>query len=80
MTVLPFPEISGQESAKLALVLAAINPRCGGVLIVGASGTGKSRLALSLRVLLPPMCPLPRCRFTLPTRHGWEPMTGRDAK
>jgi len=54
MTVLPFPEISGQESAKLALVLAAINPRCGGVLIVGASGTGKSRLALSLRVLLPP--------------------------
>lgn len=39
-----FPEVVGNEEAKLALVLNLIDPKCGGVLIVGERGTGKSLL------------------------------------
>jgi len=38
----PFTAIVGQEQMKLALVLNAINPAIGGVLIRGEQGTGKS--------------------------------------
>jgi magnesium chelatase subunit D len=43
----------GHDEAKLALILNAIDPRCGGVLFVGEKGCGKSALARSLRTILP---------------------------
>ena len=38
-------EFVGQDEAKLGLVLNAVDPRCGGLLLVGGKGTGKSTLA-----------------------------------
>ncbi len=40
-------DIIGQENAKLALILNAVDPRCGGVLFIGEKGSGKSTLARS---------------------------------
>jgi protoporphyrin IX magnesium-chelatase (EC 6.6.1.1) len=42
--VLPFTAIVGQEKAKLALLVAAVNPAVGGVLLSGDKGTGKTLL------------------------------------
>ncbi len=49
----PFAAIVGQEESKLALILAAINPRVGGVLFSGAKGTGKTTLVRATGELLP---------------------------
>ena len=43
----------GHDDAKLALILNAIDSRCGGVLFWGEKGTGKSTLARLFRDLLP---------------------------
>ena len=43
----PFAALVGQETLKLALVVNAINPRLGGVLIRGQKGTAKSTAARS---------------------------------
>ncbi len=50
----PFSAVVGQEAMQLALLLNAINPAIGGVLIRGQKGTAKSTAARSLAVLLPP--------------------------
>ena len=39
---LPFVKIAGQEDMKLAILLNVIDPKIGGVLIMGERGTGKS--------------------------------------
>src|ERR1700716_4366372 len=49
----PFTAIVGQEQMKLALLLNAINPRIGGVLVRGQRGTAKSTAARGLAALLP---------------------------
>ncbi|BFM15805.1 hypothetical protein R50073_19880 [Maricurvus nonylphenolicus] len=49
----PFSAVAGQASFKLALILAAINPRIGGVLISGPRGCAKSTLARGMADLLP---------------------------
>src|SRR5438270_9478742 len=59
----PFTALVGQESMKLALVLNAINPRLGGVLIRGEKGTAKSTAARGLAALLPPIQVVAGCRF-----------------
>lgn len=72
----PFTAIVGQERMKLALVLNAINPAIGGVLIRGEKGAAKSTAARSLADLLPaldvaggcpyschPDAPFPDCNF-----------------
>lgn len=51
--VYPFTAIVGQEHLKLALLLNAINPAIGGVLIRGEKGTAKSTAVRALTALLP---------------------------
>jgi magnesium chelatase subunit D len=48
----PFSAVVGQEDAKLALLLAAVDPRIGGVLLRGEKGSGKTTLARGLAALL----------------------------
>ena len=49
----PFSCISGQEALKLALLLNVVDPKIGGVLIMGDRGTGKSVSVRALAELLP---------------------------
>lgn len=51
--IYPFTAIVGQERMKRALVLNAVNPKIGGVLIRGERGTGKSTAARAMAALLP---------------------------
>ncbi|MDQ2996995.1 MAG: magnesium chelatase ATPase subunit I, partial [Chloroflexota bacterium] len=51
--IYPFSALVGQERLKRALVLNAINPRIGGVLIRGEKGTAKSTAVRGLARLLP---------------------------
>ena len=59
----PFTAIVGQEEMKLALVLNAINPTIGGVLIRGEKGTGKSTAVRALARLLPDQQVVEGCHF-----------------
>jgi magnesium chelatase subunit I len=52
-TVFPFTAIVGQEEMKLALLLNVIDPRIGGVMIMGERGTGKTTTIRALADLLP---------------------------
>jgi len=61
--VYPFTAIVGQERMKRALILNAINPRIGGVLIRGERGTAKSTAARALAALLPEVQVVADCRF-----------------
>ncbi len=51
----PFSAIVGQEEMKRALLIAAVEPRIGGVMVFGDRGTGKSTAVRALAALLPPM-------------------------
>lgn len=61
--VYPFAAIVGQERMCRALILNAVNPRIGGVLIRGERGTAKSTAARALAALLPEVAIVADCRF-----------------
>ncbi len=59
----PFSAIVGQETLKLALLLVAVDPGIGGVLVSGHKGTAKSTAVRALPGLLPAMGVVDGCRF-----------------
>jgi magnesium chelatase subunit D len=59
----PFSAIVGQETLKLALLINAVDPRVGGVLLRGEKGTAKSTAVRALRDVLPPISVVAGCRF-----------------
>jgi Mg-chelatase subunit ChlI len=61
--IYPFTAIVGQARMKRALVLNAVDPRIGGVLIRGERGTAKSTAARALAALLPHVAVVKDCRF-----------------
>ncbi len=59
----PFSAIVGQDEMKRALLISAVDPRIGGVMVFGDRGTGKSTAARALSALLPPMQAIAGCRY-----------------
>ena len=59
----PFTAIVGQDLMKLALILNAINPKIGGLLIKGTKGTAKSTAVRALADLLPEIDVIKDCPF-----------------
>ena len=59
----PFSAIVGQDEMKLALLVAAVDPLVGGVLIFGHRGTAKSTAVRALAGVLPPMTVVAGCRY-----------------
>ncbi|MFQ5576397.1 MAG: ATP-binding protein [Anaerolineae bacterium] len=63
LSIFPFTAIVGQDRMKRALILNAINPQIGGVLIRGERGTAKSTAARALADLLPEIKVVADCPF-----------------
>lgn len=59
----PFSAIVGQDEMKLALLIAAVDPKVGGVLAFGDRGSGKSTAVRALAALLPKMKIVVGCRY-----------------
>src|SRR5215831_15534656 len=64
--IYPFSALVGQERLKRALILNAINPRVGGVLIRGEKGTAKSTAVRGLARLLPHIAVVADCPYSCP--------------
>lgn len=62
-TAFPFSAIVGQGEMKLALLIAAVDPKVGGVLAFGDRGSGKSTAVRALAALLPKMKIVAGCRY-----------------
>jgi magnesium chelatase subunit I len=62
----PFSAIVGQDEMKLALLLNAISPAIGGVLIRGEKGTAKSTAVRALAAVLPELAVVSDCPFSCP--------------
>ncbi len=70
MAVFPFAAIVGQEEMKLAILVAAVDPGIGGVLVLGDRGTGKSTAVRALAALLPKIKAADGCAY------GCDPAPG----
>ncbi len=67
----PFSAIVGQDDMKQALLLAALDPSIGGVLVLGDRGTGKSTAVRALAAILPPIKVVQGCTYNCdPTAKG----------
>jgi magnesium chelatase subunit D len=60
---LPFSAVVGQDDARLALLLGAVDPGIGGVLLTGEKGTAKTTLVRALAAVLPGISVVAACRF-----------------
>ncbi len=70
--IYPFSAIVGQDELKLALLLNAVNPKIGGVLIRGEKGTAKSTAVRALAALLPEIRVVAGCPYSCdPENGGW---------
>ncbi|MFJ3727490.1 putative cobaltochelatase [Streptomyces sp. NPDC090045] len=63
-TPYPFTAVVGQADLRLALLLNAVSPAVGGVLVRGEKGTAKSTAVRALSTLLPQVDVVPGCRFS----------------
>ncbi|MFD3918346.1 putative cobaltochelatase [Streptomyces sp. NPDC058595] len=63
-TPYPFTAIVGQDDLRLALLLNAVSPAVGGVLVRGEKGTAKSTAVRALSVLIPEVPVVAGCRFS----------------
>ncbi|WP_323181780.1 magnesium chelatase subunit D family protein [Micromonospora sp. NBC_00362] len=59
----PFSAVLGMADMRLALLLNAVSPAIGGVLVRGEKGTAKSTAVRALAALLPPVRQVVGCRF-----------------
>ena len=73
--VYPFSAIVGQEEMKLALLLNAIAPAVGGVLVMGERGTAKSTAVRAVADLLPAIRAVRGCPYNCDPR-GAETLCG----
>ena len=64
MTQFPFSAIVAMDDMRLALILNAISPAIGGVLVRGEKGTAKSTAVRALTAVLPPVEVVAGCRFS----------------
>ncbi len=64
MTAYPLSAVVGMDDLRLALVLNAVSPAIGGVLVRGEKGTAKSTAVRGLTALLPPLRVVTGCRFS----------------
>ncbi|HEU4423415.1 MAG TPA: VWA domain-containing protein [Pilimelia sp.] len=60
----PFSAVVGLAELRLALLLTAVSPAIGGVLVRGEKGTAKSTVVRALAAILPEVDVVPGCRFT----------------
>ena len=67
----PFAALVGQETLKRALLLTAVDPRIGGVLVSGEKGTAKSTAARALAEILPPLRVVAGCPFHCRPDEPW---------
>ncbi|MEV5766839.1 VWA domain-containing protein [Micromonospora sp. NPDC052213] len=63
VTTYPFSAVLGMDDMRLALLLNAVSPAIGGVLVRGEKGTAKSTAVRALAALLPPVDRVAGCRF-----------------
>ncbi|MCW2665476.1 MAG: cobaltochelatase subunit, partial [Frankiales bacterium] len=64
MSDYPFSAVVGLDDLRLALVVNAVSPAVGGVLVRGEKGTAKSTVVRALAGLLPPVAIVEGCRFS----------------
>jgi magnesium chelatase subunit D len=64
MSTFPFSAVVGHDDLRLALLLNAVHPGIGGVLVRGEKGTAKSTAVRALAALLPGLAVVSGCRFS----------------
>ncbi|MER5440059.1 putative cobaltochelatase [Streptomyces sp. NPDC002790] len=89
-TPFPFTAVVGQDDLRLALLLNAVSPAVGGVLVRGEKGTAKSTAVRALSALMPGVDVVAGCRFSCDPAapdpgcpdgpHGDAPGDQRDAR
>ena len=74
----PFAAIVGQDNMKMAMILTAVDPKIGGVLVFGDRGTGKSTSVRALAALLPQITAIKGCPINAETKKDvpeWAELT-----